>query len=104
MRTQLELLVGTTVDFMIHRLMVEYQATYQWAMNAILCSDTYKRLIKIVSFRNESPLYVYQFLKEEFIEKNIIPNDEPSSLVMARPHHYNDEASSIVTTTPHQSA
>lgn len=72
MRTQIELLVGTAVDVMIQKLMTEYRTTYQWAMNAILSSDTYHRMIKDISFRNESPLYIYQFLKEEFLDKKIV--------------------------------
>lgn len=70
--TVIETLISTIVDKMVHKLMCDYGATYDWAVESILASKTYQRLLDDESFRNESPLYVYQFLIEEFMEAGVI--------------------------------
>ena len=69
--TVIEALISTIVDRMVHKLMKDYNATYDWAVKSILSSQTYQRLLKDESFRNESPLYVYQFLIEEFVKAGV---------------------------------
>lgn len=70
--TIIETLISTIVDKMVHKLMHDYNASYDWSVESILASKTYQRLLNDASFRNESPLYVYQFLVEEFIDAKVI--------------------------------
>ena len=70
--TVIETLISTIVDKMVYKLMHDYNASYDWSVESILASETYQRLLNDESFRNESPLYVYQFLVEEFIDAKVI--------------------------------
>lgn len=70
--TVIETLISTIVDRMVHKLMCDYNATYDWAVKSVLASKTYQHLLNDESFRNESPLYVYQFLIEEFVDAGVI--------------------------------
>lgn len=72
MSTQTELLISGAVDKMIERLMVDYRATFPWAMRAILGSQTYQRVLNNPTFRGESPLYIYEHLKKELQTKSIL--------------------------------
>ena len=64
-RSKFELIIGTTTDVMVERLMRDYDATYEWAFSSVLGSHTYQRMLNDRHFRNESPLYIYQFLQQE---------------------------------------
>lgn len=72
----IETLISTSVDKMVYKLMHDYNATYDWAVKSVLASETYQRLLKDESFRNESPLYVYQLLIEEFVKAGILDIDD----------------------------
>lgn len=75
--TDIQLILTTAINSMVHYLMRDYQVTYSWAMRTVLASDTYQHLIESFSFRNESTLYVYQFLIRELQRKQIlIPQKE----------------------------
>lgn len=72
MRTKIELLVSTIVDVLISKLMKDYHSTYLWAYKTIHGSKTYQRIIQDIDFRNESPLYIYQFLKDEVEKSKVV--------------------------------
>lgn len=65
MSTQTELLISTAVDVMVAELMKEYGATYIWAMRTVISSKTYQRMLDNYNFRGESPMYLYEHLKQE---------------------------------------
>lgn len=65
MKTQTELLISTAIDTMVEKLMQDFNATFQWSMRAILGSKTYQRMTENTLFRGESPLYIYEHLKQE---------------------------------------
>lgn len=70
-RTKMELVIGTATDVMVDKLIHDYDATYEWAYLSVLGSSTYQKMLKDKHFRSESPLYIYQFLKQE-LNKNLL--------------------------------
>lgn len=70
--TNAELLITTCVNTMVQLLMTDYHVTYSWAMKTVLASHTYSLLLSNSALREESPLYVYQYLVKELKDSRVV--------------------------------
>lgn len=66
-------LIDYQLKSMTELLMDTYEVSYEWAIETVLKSSTYKQLIKDETFRNEGDLFIFEQLQKELAEANVLP-------------------------------
>lgn len=66
-------LIDYLLKSMTELLIDTYGVKYEWAIETVLKSSTYKQLLEDIKFRNEGDLFIFEQLKKELQEANILP-------------------------------
>lgn len=61
-------MIDYTINSLIELLMKKYSASYEWAFQTVMKSETYKRLLNDNDFLNEGDLFIFDTLDKELIE------------------------------------
>ncbi len=60
-----------TISALIEMLMTDHKASYEWAFQVVVNSDTYKQLLKDKDLLNEGDLFIYEKLSSELNSKGV---------------------------------
>lgn len=66
-------LIDYLLKSMIELLIDTYHVKYEWAIDTVLKSSTYKQLLEDKKLRNEGDLFIFEQLQKELQEANILP-------------------------------
>lgn len=66
------ILIQNTVNSLVEMLMKKYQASYDWAISAVLGSETYRNLLKSSVFLEQGDLFVFESLVNELCSHGIV--------------------------------
>lgn len=65
-------LIDYTIKSLVEMLMTEYDATYDWSLQVVMGSQTYKRLLENKNLLNEGDLFLFEMLQTELKIQGII--------------------------------
>lgn len=66
-------LIDYAINSLIELLMKKYSASYEWAFQTVMRSETYKKLLNDDDFLNEGDLFIFDTLDKELtLTRNII--------------------------------
>ena len=65
-------LLDYALKALVEMLMSEYNAAYDWAMQTVLSSETYKQLLSDETLLNEGDLFLFEMLQKELKEQGVL--------------------------------
>lgn len=66
------ILIQNTVNSLVEMLIKKYQASYDWAMSAVLSSETYRNLLKSSVFLEQGDLFLFESLVNELCSHGVV--------------------------------
>lgn len=68
-------LIDYAINSLIELLMKKYSASYDWAFQTVMKSETYKKLLNDNDFLNEGDLFIFETLDKE-LKQNLMKTAE----------------------------
>ena len=76
-------MIDYTINSLIELLMKKYSASYDWAFQTVMKSETYKRLLNDNDFLNEGDLFIFETLDKE-LKQNLMKTAENVRIMNGR--------------------